>query len=452
MSRIGQAQPTVTDVVAPSSTASPSTGTTTTAVQSTSTIFFPTGSEVVDKNSAALPSSSRPISNTGASSDGFDLNANARSVGTVRGSKGSFAITGQSVQAVIVPDVHTVRQGDTLWDLCDHYVGNPWDWPRIWSYNPEIRNPNWIYPGDQIRMRSADQMGLTPLRQSAMLRGGGKGTGTDGITSTGSGLWGASPRVPKDTVFLRNEAYIDDPEQDVLGEVVGANEEQMLLSQGNHVYLDLKPNVSLKVGQQLTLFEHSRKPEAVDGARQPSGEIVVIKGTIRVSEFDEKKHVAKAEIIECNDVIERGVKTGSIGRRYVVVPPKASAVTVWARLLTGVYPHVYYGQQQLVFIDRGTEDKLEAGNRLLIIRRGDTWRKSLQTTSRHTSGYRLRIDSPKPTDAQPVELKRDEDEFPEEVIGELRIIHVRKWSSLALVTSAQRELVVGDRAVAREGY
>jgi hypothetical protein len=372
----------------------------------------------------------------------------------VRGTKGSFAITGQSVQAVVVPDVHTVRRGDTLWDLCGHYEGNPWDWPRIWSYNPEIRNPNWIYPGDQIRMRSVDEMGLSPVTQVSTLGGGrgGSGTGNGSGLDRGTGGWGTSSRVPKDTVFLRNEAYIDDPDKDVWGEVVGANEEQMLLSQGNHVYLDVKPGVELKVGQQLTLFERSRKPQTVDGARQPPGEIILIKGTVRISDFDQKKHMAKAVILECNDVIERGVKIGSIGRRYVVVPPKPSSATVWARLLNGIYPHVYLGQQQLVFIDRGSEDKLEAGNRLLVIRRGDTWRKSLETASRTSYRKRLRNDNPEPAESEPVELRREENEFPEEVVGEIRVIRVHKWSSLALVTSSQRELIAGDRAVAREGY
>jgi hypothetical protein len=413
-------------------------------------MFFPAGSNVANANAQSLPSSSRPVSNTGASTDGFDLNDGSKNRGTVHGNKGSYAITGQSVQAIVVPDVHTVQKGDTLWELCGHYVGNPWDWPRIWSYNPEIRNPNWIYPGDQIRMRSESEAGLSPLTQVSTL---GNGKSASNGQNSASGLWGTtSSRVPKDTVFLRNEAYIDDPDKDVWGEVIGANEEQMLLSQGSHVYLDVKPNVDLKVGQQLTLFERSRKPQVVEGARQPPGEIILIKGTVRVSDFDPKKHIAKAVILECNDVVERGVKFGSIGRRYVVVPPKPSHVTVWARILNGVYPHVYLGQQQLVFIDRGTEDKLETGNRLLVVRRGDTWRKSLETASTNSYRKRIRSDHPEPSVTEPVELRRNDDEFPDEVVGEIRIIRTHPWSSLALVTMSKRELLAGDRAVAREGY
>jgi hypothetical protein len=426
--------------------------TTTTTTTSTPGLYFPMGSEAAKNNAATLPSSSRPVSDIGTSRDGFDLNQSGGAT-VVRGSKGSFAITGESRRAVVVPDVHTVRPGDTMWDLCGHYLGNPWDWPRIWSYNPDVQNPNWIYPGDQLRLRSPDESGRAPVAQNDTLQSqlGMFGSGPSNRADQPTSSWGGSGKVGKDTIFLRNEAYIDDPDKDVWGQVVGANEEQMLLGQGNHVYLDLKPSVEVKVGQQLTLFERSRKPERVEGARQPPGEIVIIKGTLRVTDFDPKKHVARAEIVESSDVIERGAKVGAIGRRYVVLAPKPSRVTVWARLLNGIYPHVYLGQQQLVFVDRGSEDGLVAGNRLLVIRRGDSWRRSLGTTAR-SSRVRLRTDHPEPTRVEPVELRREDGDFPDEVVGEVRIVQAHPWSSLAVVTSSHRELVPGDRAVAREGY
>ncbi|MBL8915647.1 MAG: LysM peptidoglycan-binding domain-containing protein, partial [Archangium sp.] len=46
---------------------------------------------------------------------------------------------------------HTVERGDTLWDLSQRYLGSPWYWPKVWSYNPEIANPHWIYPGNEVR-------------------------------------------------------------------------------------------------------------------------------------------------------------------------------------------------------------------------------------------------------------------------------------------------------------
>ncbi|HEY0095978.1 MAG TPA: LysM peptidoglycan-binding domain-containing protein, partial [Archangium sp.] len=48
-------------------------------------------------------------------------------------------------------EVHTVERGDTLWDLSSKYLGTPWYWPKVWSFNPQIANPHWIYPGNQVR-------------------------------------------------------------------------------------------------------------------------------------------------------------------------------------------------------------------------------------------------------------------------------------------------------------
>ena len=48
-----------------------------------------------------------------------------------------------------------------------------------------------------------------------------------------------------------------------------------------------------------------------------------------------------------------------------------------ATVLASLYPHVFYGQNQLVFIDKGEKEGVHPGNRLLVTRREDAWGKSL---------------------------------------------------------------------------
>lgn len=47
---------------------------------------------------------------------------------------------------------HNVVKGDTMWDVTGHYLGNPFQWPMVWKYNPQIKNAHWIYPGDTIHL------------------------------------------------------------------------------------------------------------------------------------------------------------------------------------------------------------------------------------------------------------------------------------------------------------
>ena len=47
---------------------------------------------------------------------------------------------------------HTVVPGDTLWDIAEELLDDPWLWPELWYANPNIENPHLIYPGDKISL------------------------------------------------------------------------------------------------------------------------------------------------------------------------------------------------------------------------------------------------------------------------------------------------------------
>lgn len=330
------------------------------------------------------------------------------------------------------PEIHTVKRGDTLWGISDLHFSSPWAWPKVWSFNPEIQNPHWIYPGDQVRLRMASAVaGQQQSPRSTLTIG------------SGGGLVLRKAEVPKNTIFLRDRGYVADHIKDVWGEIGGSPEERMLLSTGSDVYLEIKKDQDVEVGQELTIFRPLRH------VGEDKGTIVAILGTARVDRWDAKTRVARAQIIEALDVIERGAKIGPVGRRFDVIPPQPSEVDVWAKITTSLYPHVLYGQEQVVFIDKGEKDGLRPGNRLFVVAKGDEWRRSLSVASEYAAA---RPDDEGTGIEKTGRSSGNEQNYPEEVIGEVRVLRVRDRTATCLVTSVSRELEPGFQVVARKGY
>ncbi|MEO7108843.1 MAG: hypothetical protein ABI183_00280, partial [Polyangiaceae bacterium] len=89
----------------------------------------------------ATESSSRGIQ--GDETDHFDLGHGSGAAETAHGAdNGPVFLSGQGGNNGSLrlggpaPETYIVKKGDTLWDICDGYFQNPYEWPRIWSYNP----------------------------------------------------------------------------------------------------------------------------------------------------------------------------------------------------------------------------------------------------------------------------------------------------------------------------
>jgi hypothetical protein len=368
---------------------------------------------------AHLPSSSQSSTDTSRSSDGFDLRPPPGSGVSYKGSEeGAYVVSGQ-----YVPDLHTAKRGDTLWDLSKRYYNNPYNWPRIWSYNRQIQNPHWIYPGDHIRLK-----------------------GGYGVRMVG-GFVRPQAIVPPNTVFQRHVGYVLDGRHPVWGEVIGSPEDQMLLSENDEIYIKLDENKEKEVenGTFLTIFE-PRKVKSLSPYA-----FVWIRGVAKVNRINKKTRMARAKIVESTDVIERGVKVGPIDRKIDIVKPVRNKKTVEAQIVGALYPFEFYGQGQVVFIDKGDRDGVEVGNRFFAVSRGDEWRLALRNAGELADERAITEDDRMAR----TEETPDKDEpklYPAETYAEVIVLRVREQTATCLVTASIREIARGSILVARKGY
>lgn len=62
-----------------------------------------------------------------------------------------------------VPETHTVKKGDTLWDIAKQYLGDPFLWPQIYRLNTDVvEDPHWIFPGEVLKLRATGPVSAVP--------------------------------------------------------------------------------------------------------------------------------------------------------------------------------------------------------------------------------------------------------------------------------------------------
>ena len=311
-----------------------------------------------------------------------------------------------------VPDTHTVQKGDTLWDLSARYYRNAWGWPKMWSYNPQITNPHWIYPGDVIRLLPP---GGAPLPSAAPKEA--SKLPTSRIIGRGRGGTG---------VFLRQNGFVEPGELAQAGKIVGSKEEKLMLGTLDEAYVQFKKERPFQVGERYTIYRPTRAvTHPLTG--KYLGHMVEIFGEGEVRAVTDGK-IARVTLVDSINPIERGFLVGPLKREFKVVQPVANRADMQALVVATLLPHELLGAEDLVFIDRGKDDGVEIGNRFIVTRRGD--------------GYQPLLSSG----------PMDDHRFPRETIGQILVIDLRDHIATGLMTHSTVEARVGDRVEARRGF
>ncbi len=352
----------------------------------------------------------------------------------------SFIFASAALGQMASGPVYIVKRGDTLWNIAERFLNNPWLWPKIWEQNKYIENPHLIFPGDPIvlpaEVKPAVAAAPAPATQPAAAA----------VTAPAPAKVAAAPekvpakeaRAPSPVaVEVAKPAYVSIP-HGFVGEVFNyparnylsylaptrpepegrileaCDEMKGILGEGDTVYITFRAGASPQVGK---LYYIVRVEDEVSHpiTHKKIGYKVRKVGLLKVTSLEGE--ISRGIIEQSYYEIQRGdllVPYTSLGatvtitkterplKGYIIASPE------WRRI---------YGEGDVVYIDLGSNQGVREGNLFLVYRPGKT------------------VYDP---------LNKRKSILPAEVVGKLVVLKTYDNMSVALITRSKTELEIPE--------
>ena len=328
---------------------------------------------------------------------------------------------------------YMVAPGDSLWSIAEGLYNEPWYWPSLWSYNPQITNPHLIYPGDVVYLSRR----ASPL------------TKVKAITFASS-RFGRSKVTP--VALARRVGYVSARDYRESGVIEGSREERNMLGTLDEVYVRFQlPRCS---AQNKALEEAAKKPLDVS---KPADKLVFVGPCVRDRDhyviyrmeravyhpitgvrlgykinflgegevINTKRKLVGMVLAKAYTEISRGDLVTNVFKPLSLVSPRPNDKELVATIIDFHHETTAAGQYSYVYIDKGAEDGVRRGNRFEIVWRGDGLRGAAVTGI---------------------------EDYPDEQIGVAMVVEAYDRHSLAIMTHTVREIERGMAAVMAKGF
>lgn len=327
------------------------------------------------------------------------------------------------------PDRYTVKSGDTLWDISKLYLSQPWYWPELWYLNPQIKNPHLIYPGDVLALVNVDgQTRLTvtergPAGNDAETRGGAMRLSPQVRSEP---LTQAITAIPYNVVaaFMGRPSVLTLDEVKKAPHIVSLRDRHILGGAGDDVY-------AMGIGSAPEGARYN-VVHVEDPLRDPETHkllgyrgIYVGNGPVVLSGDPAKLKLTETSL-EALPGDKLFAETYAINMDFV---PHAPAQPVKG-VIFAVNGVSVVGQYQVIAINRGSKQGLEAGNVLAIYKAGETVR------DRYGDG---RSANPMETPSGGKKVR-----LPDEQVGTALVFKAYDTMSYALIMEATNTVKIGD--------
>jgi hypothetical protein len=332
------------------------------------------------------------------------------------------------------PTQYTVVEGDTLWDIAGMFLEEPWLWPEVWQINPQIEDPDLIYPGDVIELAYVD--GNPVLRLS-------RGTAPEGVRTVR-----LSPQVRRETLtgpnpiaaialdeisaYLSGNSIVSEAAFESAPYVLGGRERRGLLAAGDDVLARGTWSDGVAV---YDIVRRGRDLEDPDSEEILGVEAVLV-GTATLARSDDDQAVlaitTNEQEIRAGDRLLPRLNV-ALSESYLPTPPAFAVDAAIVSIGTG---RQIGGTYDTLVINVGANDRIAVGQLLTVQDSPEVFddqigKRSAWQRLKHAFGAE----------------RSNEVTFSGENAAQILIYRVFDDASLGLVLDSNRDVRLNDRVV-----
>ena len=361
------------------------------------------------------------------------------------------------------PTRYTVQKGDTLWGISGRFLSEPWHWPQLWQANPQIKNPDLIYPGDELELVYVDG-------KPRLTKRSGRSSGVIKLSPRMRVTEAPVPTVPMDAIgpFLTRPVVL--PSEDDFDDapyVLAFQDAHLRVGAGDQFYAR---NVGHPVGTRFDLLRKAGELRSGDSDELLGYGATFVGTAVLIAPGDP----ATLEIERARFDVRPGDRLAVISEEdfYQDFQPRAPAQPVYGSIIaisgySGGSAVRQGGRFDVVVLDRGQQDGLVAGDVVRIDRRGRIVRDNIPAQEGRPNEI---VSSsvwgglPQPQDKTMQYLRPSADptqsfreitvsglgpgepvKLPDERAGLAMVFRTSDRVSVALVMESQKTIHVGDR-------
>jgi hypothetical protein len=245
---------------------------------------------------------------------------------------------------------YTVQKGDTLWDLSERFSDSPWLWPDLWKDNSKISNPHWIYPGERIRL--FQRKGVESFVKK-----------TEETMETASKEETIEIEQPKELPYyyyspINRTGFIKKEPYDPYGVIFKVRDDVNMIGVGDQVYIRQMGDSPLMLGEKYTVYR-KYKPIKDKKTKKLIGTQHYLTGVVKITKIEPKFVLAK--VVQSYRTIEINNLLMPYKKRSPKITLAPSTKGLNGKIIISEEHGKIMGDNDIAFIDKGTEDGVELG-------------------------------------------------------------------------------------------